>query len=114
VTARLVEIPGVFPPNKLYDYMYVLKYQVVKVHRGEVAGEYIFIAHYNPLKARSAAADKFVKDVGGNVDRFEVGRTHRMALEPSLETYMGGIIDKYFGQPGVRYRALWTDYDRPQ
>jgi hypothetical protein len=113
VTATLVEIPGTFPPNKLYDYMYVLKYRVLKVHRGQAPSERIYVAHYNPLKARSEAADKFVKDVGGNVTGFVAGQTHRMAMEPSLDTYMGGIIDKYFGQPGTRYVALWTDYDQP-
>src|SRR3954464_1423610 len=32
VTAKLTAIGGDFPPNKLYDYMYVMKYHVLKVH----------------------------------------------------------------------------------
>ena len=36
VTAQLVEIPGPFPPNDLYNYAYVLKYKVLKIHRGNV------------------------------------------------------------------------------
>ncbi len=112
VTARLVEIPGVFPPNKLYDYMYILKYQVLKVHRGQVDSEFIFVAHYNPLKPRAQAADKFVKDVGGNLPAFQGGQIHRLALEASMDTYMGGIIDKYFGQKGTRYQAVWTDIEQ--
>ena len=91
VTARLTAIGGDFPPNKLYDYMYVMKYHVLKVHRGKVEGEDIFVGHYNPLKPRATAADKFSGKVGGNVDRFQVGDVHRMALEAPLdELFMGG------------------------
>ena len=30
VTAQLVEIPGPFPPNDLYNYAYILKYKVTE------------------------------------------------------------------------------------
>lgn len=110
VTARLTAIGGEFPPNKLYDYMYVMKYHILKVHRGKVAGEDIFVGHYNPLKTRAAAGDKNSGKVGGNVDRFQVGDVHRMALEAPLdELFMGGIIDKHINEQGTRYRAIWTD-----
>jgi hypothetical protein len=110
VTARLAAIGGEFPPNKLYDYMYVMKYRVQKVHRGKVDGEDIFVGHYNPLKPRAAAADKHSGKVGGNVERFRVGDVHRMALESPLDDlFMGGIIDKHIGEQGTRYRAIWTD-----
>jgi hypothetical protein len=110
VTAKLTSIGGDFPPNKLYDYMYVMKYHVLKVHRGKVEGEDIFVGHYNPLKPRAAAEDKYSGKVGGNVDRFQVGDVHRMALEAPLdELFMGGIIDKHIKEKGTRYRAIWTD-----
>jgi hypothetical protein len=110
VTAKLAAIGGDFPPNKLYDYMYVMKYHVLKVHRGTVQGEEIFVAHYNPLKPRAAAEDKYSRKVGGNVDRFQVGDVHRMALEAPLdEVFMGGVIDKHIKEKGTRYRAIWTD-----
>src|SRR5262249_10882430 len=81
VTARIVSIGGDFPPNNLYDYVFVLKYRVLKVHRGKVDGDEIFVGHYNPLKPRATAQDKFSGTVGGNVDHFQVGDVHRMALE---------------------------------
>ena len=110
VTAKLTAIGGDFPPNKLYDYMYVMKYHVLKVHRGKVQGEEIFVGHYNPLKPRAAAEDKYSGKVGGNVDRLQVGDVHRMALEAPLdEVFMGGIIDKHIKEKGTRYRAIWTD-----
>jgi len=31
IIARLVEIPGKFPPNDLYNYVFIMKYRVVKV-----------------------------------------------------------------------------------
>jgi len=113
VTAKLTAIGGEFPPNKLYDYMFVMKYHVLKVHRGKVEGEDIYVGHYNPLKPRAAAGDKHSGKVGGNVDRFHVGDVHRMALEAPLdELFMGGIIDKHINEPGTRYRAIWTDRAR--
>jgi hypothetical protein len=110
VTGKLVAIGGEFPPNNLYDYYYVMKYQVQKVHRGKPDGETIFVGHYNPLKPRDSAADKHSGKVGGNVVRFQTGDVHRMALEAPLEElYMGGIIDKHIKEKGTRYRAIWTD-----
>jgi len=106
----VVEIPGPFPPNDLYDYAYVLKYRVLKVHRGKVDGDEILVAHYNPLKPRSSAQDQFSGRIGGGLVRFRAGDKHRMALEaPVDQHYLGGIIDKYFEQNGVRYWAVWTN-----
>jgi hypothetical protein len=106
-----VEVRGTFPHNKLYDYAYVMKYRVIEVHRGNVEGKEIYVGHYNPLKPRATVADKFVKDVGGNVDGFRAGDVHRMALdEPLGELFMGGIIDKHIKEPGVRYWATWTEW----
>jgi hypothetical protein len=110
VTARLTDIGGKFPPNKLYDYVFVMKYQVLKVHRGTLEGENIFVGHYNPLKPRATAQDKFSGKVGGDVERFQMGDVHRMALEGPLDQlFMGGIIDKHIKEKGTRYRAIWTD-----
>jgi hypothetical protein len=86
-------------------------YYVQEVHRGRVKGKVIFVGHYNPAKPRSQAADRFVQDVGGNLKSFSAGQVHRMALEGSmLDHYMGGILNKYFGQhPDPIYWAVWTD-----
>lgn len=110
VTAKLVEIPGPFPPNDLYNYAYVLKYKVLAVHRGKVSGDEILVAHYNPLKPRASAQDEFSGKVGGHLERFRAGDVHRMALEAPLDNFwMGGVVDKYFEQKGVRYWAVWTN-----
>lgn len=110
VSARLVEIPGQFPANDLYNYAYVLKYQVLAVHRGKVEGDVIFVGHYNPLKPRGTVQDEASGKVGGRLDRFRPGDVHRMALEAPLDQFwMGGVIDKYFKQAGPRYWAVWTN-----
>jgi hypothetical protein len=110
VTAQLVEIPSAFPPNDLYNYAYVMKYRVLTVHRGKVEGNEIFVAHYNPLKPRAHAQDEFSGRVGGHLERFRAGDTHRMALEVPLDQFwMGGVVDKYFNQKGTRYWAVWTN-----
>src|SRR5262249_4380343 len=109
-TARLTEIGGEVPPNKPYDYVVGMEYRGRKFHRGRGQGDTTFVGHYNPLKARAAAQDKFSGKVGGNVTRFQVGDVHRMALEGPLdELFMGGIIDKHVKEKGTRYRAIWTD-----
>ncbi|HYG34213.1 MAG TPA: hypothetical protein VEC99_05490 [Clostridia bacterium] len=114
VTAKLVEIPeGAIFKRDLYDYATVLKYSVVKVHRGEVKADTIYVGHYDPWKARGEAVDGRVKNVGGNLKRFVAGQTHRLALEVPIEDhFMGGIVNKYFGQAtGPIYWAVWTDLE---
>lgn len=112
VSAELVEVPeGAIFKRDLYDYATILKYHVVTVHRGEVNGETIYVGHYDPWKPRSEAADKRVPDIGGNLKRFEAGKVHHLALEvPIDDFFMGGIVNKYFGQDtGPLYWAVWTD-----
>jgi hypothetical protein len=112
VTARLVEVPeGAIFKRDLYNYATILKYRVLEVHRGAVEEDTLYVGHYNPWKPRAEAPDNRVKGIGGNVKRFEAGQTHRMALEVPIEDfYMGGIVNKYFGQEtGPLYWAVWTD-----
>jgi hypothetical protein len=110
VTAQLVEIPGAFPPNDLYNYAYVLKYKVLKTHRGSVPEAEILVGQYNPLKPRNQAQDDVSGKVGGRVTSFRAGDIHRMALESPLDHFwMGGVVDKYFGTTGTRYWAVWTN-----
>jgi hypothetical protein len=111
VTAALAEIEGEFVDRADYDYAFVMKYKVLTTHRGAIDSEIIYVGHYNPLKPRDRVADARVPEVGGNLKRFRVGDIHRMALEvPIDEHYMGGIINRYFGQEtGPVYWALWTN-----
>jgi hypothetical protein len=113
VTARLVEIPdGAIFQRDLYDYVTILKYEVVAVHRGLIEkGAAIYVGHYNPWKSRGEAADKRAKSIGGTLKGFRAGQLHRMALEtPMDDHFMGGIVDKYFGKhAGPVYWAVWTN-----
>ncbi len=111
VTAQLVEIRDTFPPNNLYDYVYILRYRVLETHRGKADGETILVGHYNPLKPRTQAADARVKEIGGTLKSFAAGDVHRMALETPLDDYyMGPIINKYHGQDtSPLYWAVWTN-----
>lgn len=112
VSARLLEVPARFPSNDLYNYAYVMKYRVEAVHRGHVYAKEILVAHYNPSKPRSRAQDEFSGRVGGHLQRFRAGDVHRMALQAPLdEFWMGGVVDKYFDQKGVRYWAIWTNLE---
>ena len=111
VTAQLVEIRDTFPPNNLYDYVYILKYAVVDVHRGKIDGKTILVGQYNPLKPRAQAADARSGEIGGNLKKFAAGDIHRMALETPLDDYyMGPIINKYHGQDdSPLHWAVWTN-----
>ena len=112
VVGRLEEIPEPFPANDVYNYGYVFKYKVLAVKRGKVEGNEIFVAQYNPLKPRETVKDDFSGNVGGHLTSFRVGDVHHMALDSPVDQFwMGGIIDKYFTQPGVRYWAVWTDLE---
>jgi hypothetical protein len=112
VTARLEEVPtGAIFKRDLYDYATILKYRVLTVRRGQVGGDTIYVGHYNPWKPRSEAADRRVKDIGGTVTGFEPGQVHHLALEVPIEDYfMGGIVNKYFGQTtNAIYWAVWAN-----
>ncbi len=112
VTAQLVEVPeGAIFKKDLYNYATILKYEVLQVHRGEVQGDTIYVGHYNPWLPRSEAVDKRVQEIGGNLERFEAGQIHHLSLEvPIDDFFMGGIVNKYFGQEtGPLYWAVWTN-----
>lgn len=112
VTGRLIEIRGKFLPNDgLYNYAFVMKYEVLDVHRGEIDATQIAVAHYNPLKPRPRVADEFLPSVGGNLKKFRAKDVHRMALEvPVDDHYIGGIVDRYFDEEkGEIYWAVWTN-----
>ena len=111
VTAQLLEIRGKIIDDPLYDYAHVMKYKVLKVHRGKVNGDIIYVGHYNPAEPRSSVADARVPQIGGNLKRFRAMDIHRMALEvPIDDYYMGGIINKYFGETkDPIYWAVWTN-----
>jgi len=111
VTAELIEIPGEVRNDPMYDYAHVMKYKVLTVHRGQVDKEILYVGQYNPAKARAEAADARAGAIGGTLRQFRVGETHRLALEvPIDDYYMGGIINKYFGQTEEPiYWALWTN-----
>ncbi len=111
VMAQLEEIRGDLINDPLYDYAHVMKYKVLQVQRGKVDKDIIYVGHYNPAEPRDAAADARVREIGGNVKQFRVGDVHHMALEvPIDDYYMGGIINKYFGEVNDPiYWAVWTD-----
>ena len=112
VTAKLVDIPGTFPPNNIYDYAYVMKYEIVQVHRGEASGT-IFVGQYNPLKNRAEAADERSGEIGGNVTRFRTGDLHRLALDVPIDNFcMAGIVNEYAEKEpsdAPIYWAIWTN-----
>ncbi len=117
ITARLLEVPeGAIIERRHYDYAAVLKYEVLEIHRGEHVPTVIYIAHYNPFKPRSQAADARVVTLGGTVTRFEAGQIHRMALEPSAEQhYLGGVINLYLEREAEDpWWALWCDLAEPK
>jgi len=112
VTAKLVEIPdGAIFKRELYNYTTILKYEVLRVHRGSLDAHTIYVGHYNPFKPRNEAADKLVKGIGGTLEIFRASQIHRMALEVPIDDYfMGGIINKYFGKSDDPiYWAVWTN-----
>ncbi len=119
VTARLLECPEQFPDLGAYRYTYVLKYEVIEVHRQDpqgkhplAAGDAIFVGHYRPRLPRKEARDADCKDtpLGGNLDRFVAGDVHRMALDYELQNLApSGALDYCFPQEGNRYFANWVN-----
>ncbi len=106
VTAKLVEVPGKFPPDDLYDYAYVMKYQVVG---GPMDKQMIFVAHYKPRQPRAKIKDKMKAFVSGKLRSFAPGETHLLKLSADLKKiWKGPLTDEYAvsDRKSVRYWCL--------
>ncbi|MFC1585912.1 hypothetical protein ACFL5V_10230 [Fibrobacterota bacterium] len=111
VTGRLLEIPGTMPPNDIYNYVYVMKYRVLKVLQGKYAEKEILVGQYNPLMPRGEIKDKMGNIVGGNVEAFKAGDKHNLVLVAPLADYWSEATeDEYFDEEEkVRYFGLQTN-----
>ena len=110
VTCRLVEIPGKFVPNDVYDYVYIMKYRVLSVEKGTYSGKELYAGHYNPLIARKQIHDKMDSLVDGTVEKFVVGEKHRLTLITPIESVWDGAIeDEYFDTELPKYYVLNAD-----
>jgi hypothetical protein len=109
VTAKLVEIPSKFPPDDLYDYAYVMRYQVTG---GPLDGQTLLVAHYKPRQARGKIKDKMKPFVGGKLRSFTVGDVHKLKLSPDVKKiYSGNVVDDFAAtdRKSPRYWALEAD-----
>jgi hypothetical protein len=109
VTARLTKIPGKFPADELYDYVYVMQYQI---EGGALDKQSILVAHYKPRRARSEIDDNMKKVVGGSLKRFEVGALHRLTLTAEMrKVWKGAVVDEFFDtdRKSKRYFCLKAD-----
>jgi hypothetical protein len=109
VTAKLVEIPSKLPPDDLYDYAYVMRYQV---QGGALDKQFILVAHYKPLLPRSKIKDKMKGQVGGKLRSFNQGDVHKLKLSPDLkEIWKGALLDEYSvtDRKSVRHWCLQAD-----
>ena len=109
VTAKLVEIPGKFPDDELYDYAYVMRYVVVG---GPMDKQAIFVAHYKPKQPRAAIKDKLKSVVSGKVRTFHQGDVHKLELTGDLKSvWKGALVDEFSAvdRKSTRYFALVTD-----
>lgn len=107
IEARLVEIPGTLAPNDIYNYVYIMKYRVVKVVKGVYAEKEILVGHYNPLIPRAQIKDKMAKLVQGNVDKFSEGAVHRLTLiQPVSLVWRDAVQDEYFDSDLTKFYAL--------
>lgn len=109
MTAKLLEIPGSFPANDLYNYAFVMKYQVVKVLQGTYGEPDILVGHYNPRFARDEVKDEQDAKVGGNLKSFQVGDVHYLVLSPLDGLWTGAVEDDFFKEKRPRYWGLWAD-----
>jgi hypothetical protein len=106
VTAKLVEIPSKFPPDDLYDYAYVMRYQVTG---GPMDGQTLLVAHYKPRQPRTKIKDKMKPFVGGKLRSFTVGDVHKLKLSPDIKKiYSGNVVDDFSAtdRKSPRYWAL--------
>lgn len=109
LTAKLVEIPSKMPPDDLYDYAYVMRYEV---QGGAMDKQSILVAHYKPLQPRSKIKDKMKDQVGGKLRNFVQGDVHKLKLSADLKSiWKGALVDEYAAtdRKSVRYWCLQAD-----
>jgi hypothetical protein len=109
VTAKLVEIPTQFPPDDLYDYAYVMRYQV---QGGPMDKQNILVAHYKPRQPRGKIKDKMKPFVRGKLRSFTAGDVHKLKLTADLKkVWTGALLDEFAAtdRKSVRYWALEVD-----
>jgi hypothetical protein len=109
VVARLVEIPSKMPPDDLYDYAYVMRYEVIG---GSLDKTSILVAHYKPLLPRSKIKDAMRSHVKGKLRSFVQGDVHKLRLTPALKAlWKGPLIDDFAAtdHKSVRYFCLEAD-----
>jgi len=109
VTAKLVEIPSKMPPDDLYDYAYVMRYQV---QGGPLDKQFLLVAHYKPLIPRSKIKDKMKAQVSGKLRSFNQGDVHKLKLAADLKSiWKGALVDEYAAtdHKSTRYWCLQVD-----
>jgi hypothetical protein len=109
LVGELIDIPGQFPANELYNYAYIMKYKVLKVVQGSYGDPEILVGHYNPRIARNDIKDEQDSKVGGNVTSFQKGDVHYLVLNPLDGEWTGAVEDEYFNDKRPRWWALWAD-----
>jgi hypothetical protein len=109
VTAKLVEIPAKFPPDDLYDYAFVMRYEVIG---GPMDKQSILVAHYKPRQPRSKIKAPMKAHVGGKLRSFVQGDVHKLKLDPGLKAvFSGALLDEFAAtdRKSVRYWCLEVD-----
>ncbi|HET6149220.1 MAG TPA: hypothetical protein VFH68_16905 [Polyangia bacterium] len=109
LTAKLVEIPSQFPPDELYDYAYVMRYEVVG---GPLDKQSILVAHYKPRLPRAKIKDQMKAQVAGKLRSFKTGDLHKLELSPELKRiWRGALVDDFAAtdRKSIRYWALVAD-----
>jgi hypothetical protein len=111
ITALLTEIPGKFASNDLYNYVYIMKYKVLKIEKGSYTGKEILVGHYNPLIPRAKIKDKMDPLVNGNITNFKVGAKHHLILITPISAVWEKEIEEsdYADSELDRYYALQAD-----
>jgi len=111
IEAKLEEIPAPFPANDLYNYVYIMKYRVLKVLRGKYSDSVILVGHYNPRFARSEITDPMDSLVDGDLTSFNAGDVHLLALT-DLDSIgvTPAVEDNYPRDRGKRCFALWASH----
>ena len=109
VSAKLVEIPSKFPPDDLYDYAYVMRYEV---QGGPMDKQSILVAHYKPRQPRNKIKDAMKAHVAGKLRNFVKGDVHKLKLDANLKKiWTGALVDEFAAtdRKSVRYWALEAD-----
>ena len=105
VVGRLVDIDGRAPDCGMYAFAMVMKYRVLRVEHGSLAGKWLYAIHACPEMTRT----QYNGAAAGSLGAFVVGDAHRLTLVSKVPPEADAAVIDLFTKQGKRWWVARAD-----